>query len=131
MFWLNIIAFFNIAFKVFRRFFDFFCKVWTNFCKIRIEMLGNEVYICNSFRLMYDFFRETWLCTFIFSYGVFNDIPSLFNPLTATVVKWGRQTNSNFPVTSKIMRIWVVYFLIGKANLKEFFVFYPPAGWNK
>ena len=59
MFWLNTIAFFNIAFKVYRKFFDFMCKVWTNFCKIRIEMLGNEVYICNSFRLVYDVYRET------------------------------------------------------------------------
>lgn len=54
-------------------------------------------------------------------YAGFNTIryfatPWFVNPLTATVVIWGRQTNSNFPVTSKIMRIWVVYFLIGNAS---------------
>ena len=54
-------------------------------------------------------------------YAGFNTVrcfatPWLVNPLTATVVIWGRQTNSNFPVTSKIMRIWVVYFLIGNAS---------------
>ena len=38
------------------------------------------------------------------------------NPLTATFLIWGWQTNSNFPVTSKIMRICVVYFLIGHAS---------------
>ena len=59
MFWLNTIAFFNVAFKVYRRFFGFVCKVWVNFYKIRVKIFDKEVYICNSFRLMYVFFKET------------------------------------------------------------------------
>ena len=72
MFLLNTAAFLKIVFKVNRWFFDFICKVWTNFCAIRIKMFDNDVYICNSFHLLYDFFREIWLCTSNFSYDVFN-----------------------------------------------------------
>ena len=45
-----------------------------------------------------------------------NFFRKLVNPLTATFLIWGWQTYSNFPVTSKIMRICVVYFLIGHAS---------------
>ena len=72
MFLLNTAAFFKIVFKVNRWFLYFICKVWTNFCTIRIKMFGNEVCICNSFHLMYDFFREIWLCTSNISYDAFN-----------------------------------------------------------
>ena len=72
MFLLNTAAFLKIVFKDNRWFFDFIFKVWTNLCTIRIKMFDNDVYICNSFHLMYDFFREIWLCTSNFSYDVFD-----------------------------------------------------------